>query len=290
MTATTERRYVWMFAILAAVGFAADQASKYVVFAKLYPDHPMQQTTTWHLIPNWFALQTHYMDKEDTGDDALSFLRTVSGQRLPYVNKGALFGFGNGHEGGWNNVFMGISIAAAFFIVFWVRRPNVACDRFLCFALGLILAGTLGNLYDRVVFSGVRDFLHAYYVDVDGMAHIWPDFNVADCCLVCGAGALLVHSFFAKDPTTEPAKTELAAAQAEAPAASSSAIVDIESVDMPLLDHFHPPLSDERHRSLFIPRGPARSWPISIRRLAAGYFCGSTGPSRWPRRSGRRIV
>jgi lipoprotein signal peptidase len=145
---------------------------------------------------------------------------------LPYVNKGALFGVGNGDAGGWNNVFMSISVVAACFILYWVRRPHVASDRFLCFALGLILAGTLGNLFDRIVFSGVRDFLHWYYIDVDGRAHIWPDFNVADCCLVCGAGVLLVHSFFAKDPVAEPAKTESAnvetAVTAQAPSSGAN--------------------------------------------------------------------
>jgi signal peptidase II len=214
MTPPTERRYLWMFAILAVVGFAADQASKYIVFAKLYPDHPMRQTTSVDVIPNWFALQTHYMADDDPGDDPLAFLRTISGQRLPFVNQGALFGVG----AGWNKVFMAISFAAAIFIVFWVQRPNVATDRFLTFALGLILAGTLGNLYDRIVFGGVRDFLHCYYIDVDGGKHIWPDFNVADCCLVCGAGALLLHSFFVKDPTAEPAKTETAIVAAGTPA------------------------------------------------------------------------
>lgn len=209
MTPPTDRRYILMFTLLAAIGFAADQVSKYVVFAKLYPDHPMRQTTTVDVLPNWFALQTHYSPDEDPGDEKLSFLRTLSGQRLPYVNKGALFGLGNQTD--WNSVFMCISLAAAIFISIWVNRANVATDRFLCFALGLILAGTLGNLYDRIVFGGVRDFLHAYYIDVDGGVHIWPDFNIADCCLVCGACALLLHSFFAKDPAAEPAKTEAAA-------------------------------------------------------------------------------
>src|SRR6478736_2970247 len=161
MTATTERRYVWMFAILAVVGLATDLLSKYIVFAKLYPADGMSTTTTYEVIPNWFSLQTHYSFEEDKGDH-LSFLRTISGQRLPFVNKGALFGIAN-EEGPWNSVFMAVSLLAACFIVFWVRRPHVATDRFLCLALGLILAGTLGNLFDRIVFSGVRDFLHCYY-------------------------------------------------------------------------------------------------------------------------------
>ena len=64
-------------------------------------------------------------------------------------------------------------------------------------ALGLILAGTVGNLYDRLVFNGVRDFLHFYYVE-------WPVFNFADCCLVVGAGLLLVQAMFAPPHRGEP--------------------------------------------------------------------------------------
>jgi signal peptidase II len=57
-------------------------------------------------------------------------------------------------------------------------------------ALGLILAGTVGNLYDRLVFHGVRDFLYFYKIE-------WPVFNVADCCLVVGAGLLLLQALLA---------------------------------------------------------------------------------------------
>src|SRR5712692_3950839 len=37
MKFSTQRPYLWLFGILAIVGLVADQASKYVVFAKLYP-------------------------------------------------------------------------------------------------------------------------------------------------------------------------------------------------------------------------------------------------------------
>src|SRR5436305_586252 len=75
--------------------------------------------------------------------------------------------------------------ARSYLRLFWVLAAFG-----LIASLGLILAGTLGNLYDRIVFSGVRDFLHWYrYFD-------WPVFNIADCCLVCGAGLLLAHAFF----------------------------------------------------------------------------------------------
>jgi hypothetical protein len=70
----------------------------------------------------------------------------------------------------------------------------------------LILGGTIGNLYDRLVFGGVRDFLYFYYIE-------WPVFNFADCCLVVGAGLLLVHALFGTVPTTEQPASQTATAQ-----------------------------------------------------------------------------
>jgi signal peptidase II len=223
MNPTTGRRYLWLFALLAVIGLAADQASKYIVFAHLYSEEIDVPSIV--VIGDCFHLQAshaHYKKVEkiehpiryvirDPGDQPLSFLRTISGECQPSVNRGALFGLGNAdaENGGWNVFFLAVSLLAAAFVVFWVMRPAVAQDRFLCLALGLILGGTLGNLYDRIVFSGVRDFLHCYYG-----SHVWPDFNIADCCLVSGAAVLLIHSFFIKDPATEPAKTEATVATA----------------------------------------------------------------------------
>src|SRR2546426_1016408 len=83
-------------------------------------------------------------------------------------------------------VFAWLAAAA---IVLWSFQGATARDRTLCASLGLILAGTLGNLYDRVVFQGVRDFLHWNW------GFDWPVFNVADCCLVCGAALMLLQAF-----------------------------------------------------------------------------------------------
>ena len=57
-------------------------------------------------------------------------------------------------------------------------------------ALGLILGGAIGNLYDRVKFSYVIDFLA-----VKIYHYHWPDFNVADSCIVTGACLLLLEIF-----------------------------------------------------------------------------------------------
>ncbi len=55
-----------------------------------------------------------------------------------------------------------------------------------CTALSLILGGALGNLFDRVRYGGVVDFLDFHV----GSYH-WPAFNVADSAIVVGGGLLL---------------------------------------------------------------------------------------------------
>lgn len=57
-------------------------------------------------------------------------------------------------------------------------------------ALALILGGAFGNLYDRVRYHYVIDFLEVHIVH-----YHWPDFNVADSCIVIGACLLMIEIF-----------------------------------------------------------------------------------------------
>jgi signal peptidase II len=57
-------------------------------------------------------------------------------------------------------------------------------------ALALILGGAIGNLYDRARLYFVVDFLEVTIVH-----YHWPDFNVADSCIVIGACLLVIEIF-----------------------------------------------------------------------------------------------
>lgn len=56
-------------------------------------------------------------------------------------------------------------------------------------ALALILGGALGNLYDRVHYSFVLDFLEVHIIH-----YHWPDFNVADSAIVAGSILLVLDA------------------------------------------------------------------------------------------------
>jgi signal peptidase II len=57
--------------------------------------------------------------------------------------------------------------------------------------LALILGGALSNLFDRIRFGRVVDFLDVYY-----RSYHWPTFNLADSAIVVGAGFLVFQLLF----------------------------------------------------------------------------------------------
>jgi lipoprotein signal peptidase len=192
-----ERSYRKLFWALAASGLVLDQVAKYGVFRWLYNDGRGDRR---EYVSNVFEVVTNFTRETGGG-----LLRTWGGEQMPVVNHGALFSFLNegAHIGLANALFAAISVAAAVAIVWWSSRPSARRELGLSAALGLILAGTLGNLYDRLVFGGVRDFLHLHYYTRE-----WPVFNLADCCLVCGAVLLLGQAFLGKAPAAAPAPAQ----------------------------------------------------------------------------------
>jgi signal peptidase II len=138
------------------------------------------------------------------------------------LNEGALFGMGQGKV--W--IFAACSLTAAVAIPIWLFRFGGAKDAALTAVLGCILGGVLGNLYDRVGLPGldwgafnpqragervyaVRDFILLAWKwgPKRRQRVVWPNFNIADSFLVCGAIALILLSLRAPAaPESESAK------------------------------------------------------------------------------------
>jgi signal peptidase II len=92
------------------------------------------------------------------------------------------------------------SLIAAAVIVFVIVRYGRRLTPTMV-ALALILGGTIGNVWDRLRFGMVTDFLEVHIVH-----YHWPDFNVADSAIVIG-GILLVLDALRTSHHEQSAKT-----------------------------------------------------------------------------------
>jgi signal peptidase II len=148
----------WFLAAAAVV--AADRLSKWAALAWLKPGESVELTGFFNLV--------------------LVF------------NRGAAFSF-LADAPGWQAPFFILVALAAAAIVSWLLWRNPA-RRLLNAGLALILGGALGNLWDRVAFGHVVDFL-----DFHALGWHWPAFNVADSAISVGAAILIAESFRRKD-------------------------------------------------------------------------------------------
>jgi signal peptidase II len=152
------------FFLTAGVGLAVDLWTKSLAFSS-----PSLGREPYRFIPGW-----------------LEFERVL--------NQGAVFGLGQGRR----ILFVTVSIAAIIFLCYLFatsgKKPVYQV------LLGILLAGVLGNLYDRVMFGYVRDMIH--------ILPQWPSlfrwiFNVADSLLCTGVALMILYNMLPERRQTE---------------------------------------------------------------------------------------
>lgn len=107
-----------------------------------------------------------------------NFLRFIYAE-----NRGAAFSILYGHV----ELLAAFSIVAIVFLVFFFRSLS-SSEVASRIALGMILGGAIGNLYDRVFRGFVVDMIDAYVGQ-----HHWPTFNVADSFVCIGIVILMTQ-------------------------------------------------------------------------------------------------
>jgi signal peptidase II len=143
------------FFLTAGVGVALDLWTKSLAFSS-----PSLWHQPYQFIPGWLEFEV-------------------------VQNQGAVFGLGQGRR----ILFVAVSIGAIVFLLYLFAAGGKRW--FYQILLGILLAGVLGNLYDRVTFGYVRDMIHAL--------PRWPKFfpwvfNVADSLLSSGVTLMIVYN------------------------------------------------------------------------------------------------
>ncbi|MEM9066362.1 MAG: signal peptidase II [Planctomycetota bacterium] len=187
-------RRAWVLLVLVILlGTWADLWSKQVAFDRLAPD-PVE--------PNRAEVVELTRAGEPLGlllppHAPTVFIPSVLEFKL-VLNRGAVFGLGAG--GRWFFIaFTGI----AFGVALWMfARWTMRGEWLTHVSIGLVIAGGLGNLYDRVRYACVRDFLHPlpgveYPFGIStpwSGTEIWPYVsNIADLWLIIGIVGVMIR-------------------------------------------------------------------------------------------------
>ena len=143
--------------VVIVLGVFLDQATKLVIQCWLVP----HQTVS--VIPGFFNLTHVY-------------------------NPGGAFGIFSGFSPLFRKIFFlaaGI-FAAAFILYLYSKTPWQ--KKWVLASFGMIIAGAIGNVIDRLRYGMVVDFLDVYI----GKYH-WPAFNVADSMICVGIGIIMIY-------------------------------------------------------------------------------------------------
>ena len=157
---TKPRNYLGLLLLISAAVVLLDRLTKKLVVAHLAAG------STHTVIPGIFRI-SHVLN---TGAAFSAFADSAS----PSV---VLYGL------------IAFSIAAVLIVGYMLFRARHSLS-LTTVALALILGGALGNLYDRIIYHYVIDFLEVHIVH-----YHWPDFNIADSCIVIGACLLMIEIF-----------------------------------------------------------------------------------------------
>lgn len=131
-------------------------------------------------IVEWMDLKT--IGRIDVFDPFLNF-------RMAW-NQGINFGIFNfGDDGRW--ILIALSVVIVGIVLYWTRR---ATGCLVPIAAGLVTGGAAGNVWDRVQYGAVADFLN---MSCCGIVNPFA-FNIADIAIFAGALLLI---FFADTPT-----------------------------------------------------------------------------------------
>lgn len=147
--------------------YALDQVTKRWVLRNIDPEHPRI------IIPGHFDI-------------------------VHVTNTGAAFGsFKNN-----NLFFVALSLIALVSVAVLLLRKSPRHDRWRDISLGLLLAGVLGNMTDRLAYGHVIDFLlFDFGAHAPSLLHPWPAFNVADSCICVAVCCFVISSLREKSRT-----------------------------------------------------------------------------------------
>ena len=199
MTPACVSKRAWItLLVVTLLAFSADLITKKLAFAHVAAQPVQLERETLLLNSQWspIPIDAHRV--------------VIPGRILDFqlvLNDGAVFGIGS-QKRIFFIIFTIIALGVATFI--FAKQTGMK-DYHAHVALGLILGGGLGNLYDRIFIGRVRDFLYLFPDRHLPFGLSWPGgnnewfpwiFNIGDSVLLVGMGILMIYFWKQPNPVT----------------------------------------------------------------------------------------
>jgi signal peptidase II len=187
-----------LLAVVASVWLVFDQVTKYLAVEHLTQAFAVAGAKTLPEKLSAFVNQKNLLERGFANRGAV--VVTPFWENRYTQNRGAAWGFLAGSGAKFRVPFFHlVSIAAVIFIFSYYRKLRED-QRYLQFALALVLGGALGNALDRILRGYVIDFIDWHWFDPlwQRPSLHWPTFNVADSGISVGLVLLLLEMLIAK--------------------------------------------------------------------------------------------
>ena len=172
---------IWVaFAVL-----ALDQISKYWIVSShvigtLGYDGSLYDISALHT----FLSQSEIVQKNAIPQDGKFIVLSFT------PNDAALWGLGSGNP--WaSRLLLALTAVFIFLLLFFTIRSGKKMPKLSRVIAGLLIGGSIGNLYDRIAFGYVRDMICTKFID-------FPIFNIADSAICIAIALLVFEAFFKK--------------------------------------------------------------------------------------------
>lgn len=147
----------------------------------------------------WISLIVFILDQWTKYEIVATMRLGESIQILPFFNFTYVHNYGAAFSilydaGGWQVYFLSAVALIVSVVILWWLRQSTKTQVLLPVAFSFILGGALGNVFDRLIYGYVIDFLDFYYA-----TYHWPAFNIADSAIFIGASLLIIDMFKNKD-------------------------------------------------------------------------------------------
>jgi signal peptidase II len=139
------------------------------------------------------ATKTYLINLQEAGTEIDFYILSFLNFYLVW-NTGIGFGLASLEANLYYHILTTLIVIVNFALIYFLLKAKDMS----VYLISLIIGGSFGNLFDRLYYYAVPDF-----IDIHIGTHHWFIFNVADICITVGITGLIIIEFLKKEKTSK---------------------------------------------------------------------------------------